>query len=746
MNNKNKIAILGGGVSAMTAACYLTEKSDWQTKYDITVYQMGWRLGGKGASGRNAEYGQRIEEHGLHVWFGAYVNSFKTMQKVYTDLNRPADMPLATFDEAFKPHSFIALQEFIKDNWETWGLEFPTIPGNPADGDLDPSFWDLIQLIYYWLKEFSGQLITVRKKHVSTLKSKEKVKPKKKHDSWWSHIVHEVQEEVDDLKEEIEEWGDDIQSAYRTISSFVGKVTHHDRKIDDPDTIKQHTKHQHALSGFIEWIKEWLEEEFEELLDDNDEIRRLFIGADLAITSIKGIIADDVYHNGFGYLNQWDFKEWLTLHGANEKYTVNSAPIRGFYDLVFGYEGGDFSKPNLEAGVSLLAMLRIALCYKGGIMWKMQAGMGDVIFSPIYELLKKRGVKFEYFHKVDELIPNLAGTKIEKIRVTKQVDLKQKEYQPFVNVDGLPCWPSTPNYNEIVDEQAQLLQSHNINLESMWTDWPNVYEKHFHRPLPQKTLTLGNDFDTVIFGISVGGLDHICPQLLTLDAKLQACSQHIKTVATQAFQVWTDIDYSDLGFDYIPENNEQPILSGFVEPYDTWAAMNQLLCREAWPAGIKPQNVAYFCSAQTITDFPPASDHNFPKETTQQAKDNAISYLKNDVYNLWPKVASKGDFNWAVLTDQSNQQGEERFNSQYWRSNVDPSERYVLSVKNSSQYRLNSNETQFTNFYITGDWINTGVNAGCVEAATMAGMETSRAISGYPENINGEYGFSPYKK
>ena len=191
MTEKRKVAVLGGGVAAMTAACYLTEDKNWQTKYDLTVYQMGWRLGGKGASGRNAEYGQRIEEHGLHVWFGAYVNSFKTMQKVYSDLNRPSNMPLAKFDDAFKPHSFIALTEHVEDQWKTWGIEFPIIPGNPADGDLDPSFWDLIKLVYYWLKEFTSQLITVRKNIQAASK------PKVKHESWWAHIVHEVKEEID---------------------------------------------------------------------------------------------------------------------------------------------------------------------------------------------------------------------------------------------------------------------------------------------------------------------------------------------------------------------------------------------------------------------------------------------------------------------------------------------------------------------------------------------------------------------
>jgi uncharacterized protein with NAD-binding domain and iron-sulfur cluster len=85
--------------------------------------------------------------------------------------------------------------------------------------------------------------------------------------------------------------------------------------------------------------------------------------------------------------------------------------------------------------------------------------------------------------------------------------------------------------------------------------------------------------------------------------------------------------------------------------------------------------------------------------------------------------------------------GQNRFNSQFWRANIDPSERYVMSVVNSSQYRLATDKTGFNNFYITGDWIQTGLNAGCVEAATMAGMQTSRSICGYPEHISGEKDF-----
>src|SRR5205823_3375511 len=84
---KRKIAILGGGMGAMTAAFELTDRPGWQNHYDITVYQMGWRLGGKCASGRNLDpqLGKRIEEHGVHVWFGFYDNAFRMIKKCYAE-------------------------------------------------------------------------------------------------------------------------------------------------------------------------------------------------------------------------------------------------------------------------------------------------------------------------------------------------------------------------------------------------------------------------------------------------------------------------------------------------------------------------------------------------------------------------------------------------------------------------------------------------------------------------------------
>ncbi|TQE55794.1 hypothetical protein FFZ99_20085, partial [Leptospira interrogans] len=111
-------------------------KLDWQEKYDITIYQLGWRLGGKGASGRNQDFSNRIEEHGLHIWFGFYDHAFQLIRKCYQELGRPLTDPLATWEEAFKPANFFVLEEQINGNYQPWPMRFPMnnqIPGDTTE-------------------------------------------------------------------------------------------------------------------------------------------------------------------------------------------------------------------------------------------------------------------------------------------------------------------------------------------------------------------------------------------------------------------------------------------------------------------------------------------------------------------------------------------------------------------------------------------------------------------------------------
>jgi uncharacterized protein with NAD-binding domain and iron-sulfur cluster len=92
-----KIAILGGGVAGLAAAFRLSDPTNIEhyksinDELEITVYEKDWRLGGKGASGRDFNNHERIEEHGLHIWFGSYVNAIELLVEAYAELE-PKDL------------------------------------------------------------------------------------------------------------------------------------------------------------------------------------------------------------------------------------------------------------------------------------------------------------------------------------------------------------------------------------------------------------------------------------------------------------------------------------------------------------------------------------------------------------------------------------------------------------------------------------------------------------------------------
>src|SRR6185437_15524308 len=86
-----KVAVLGGGCGGQAAAWALTATPALRERFDVTVYERSWALGGKGASGRmpdssgNGGQGQRIQEHGLHIWFGFYVHAFRMLRGAYEE-------------------------------------------------------------------------------------------------------------------------------------------------------------------------------------------------------------------------------------------------------------------------------------------------------------------------------------------------------------------------------------------------------------------------------------------------------------------------------------------------------------------------------------------------------------------------------------------------------------------------------------------------------------------------------------
>ena len=83
--SKTRVLVLGGGMGSLAALMEMTSEPNWRDRFDITVLQQGWRLGGKVPSSRDPAHRQRNEEHGLHVLGGFYHNTFKMLRSCYDD-------------------------------------------------------------------------------------------------------------------------------------------------------------------------------------------------------------------------------------------------------------------------------------------------------------------------------------------------------------------------------------------------------------------------------------------------------------------------------------------------------------------------------------------------------------------------------------------------------------------------------------------------------------------------------------
>jgi uncharacterized protein with NAD-binding domain and iron-sulfur cluster len=350
----------------------------------------------------------------------------------------------------------------------------------------------------------------------------------------------------------------------------------------------------------------------------------------------------------------------------------------------------------------------------------MQAGMGEVVFTPFYEVLKSYGVKFEFFHRVHQLKvqKGTKGLSIGEVQLFQQAKVISKNgYNPLFPLAVEPsilAWPSEPDYAQLKNGS----QFKKINLEAYSG---NPYET----PV---SLKAGKDFDMIISGISVGALPQIAAELSEHHAPFKTMLDHSRTTDRMDIQMWLKPSLEELGFTGKGAGN----INGYQPPLhasaiDSWNDFSDLLPTENWgklPESERPKSKAFL--EGTIADN---LDH----------KDVARQWLNNSVKPLWPKAVDEKNphsalpgtgIDWSLLLSPQNLSGENRLNDQYVPIIPNPSDRYVQLQAGSTKYRLYTNQSGAKNLLITGDWIRTPINVGAAEAAVMAGLQTANAILG----------------
>ena len=714
-----KVAIIGGGCASITAAFELT-RPEHHGRYQVTVYQLGWRLGGKGASGRGVA--DRIEEHGLHLWMGWYENAFRLMRECYAELNRDRQTcPIADWRDAFAPADLIGVPErSASGEWRVWKAALPRtggLPGDPLDAG---QRWSMAAYVQRSLQLLRELLRTIQSPDTPAAHAPTAPEPAAETGPQPSAGAGRSPGPILDAISGLLKYGElaslaGLIQAVGVLELAIGSLS---------------TYPENVILRFVEAIAQNARDLLETRLERDPPLRRVWEVIDLTLATLRGEVRFGLLTDprGFDAIDEYDCREWLLLNGASPR-SVDSGFLRALYDIGFSYQDGDPSRPRIAAGQALRATLRAFFTYRGSFFWKMQAGMGDIVFAPFYEVLKRRGVRFEFFHRLENVRLAPASRRqdgesayVEALEFDVQAEIGGgTEYQPLVNIHGLPCWPARPDYGQLVD--GERLEREGWDFESFWD----------RRRVRRKTLRVTHDFDLVVLGVSLAAIPHVCSEIVAHDARWRAMVDHVKTVATQAFQIWLRPDMQELGWVGPPI-----VVCGFTEPFDTWADMQHLLAQEGWPE--EARALAYFCNALPESGPPDdRSDIGYPGRRAEDVRQNAMRFLSRDIVQLWPHaVHAPGEFRWDCLVSPSGAAGagaqtpDARFASQYWRANVNPTDRYVLSVPGSNVYRISPLDETYDNLTIAGDWTASGFNAGCVEAAVMSGRLAAHAIARSP--------------
>jgi len=198
------------------------------------------------------------------------------------------------------------------------------------------------------------------------------------------------------------------------------------RAIDDNAFAHTTTQSLH-LAGLAQHAQGWHDKmQATDTLGQDDDARRMGYLISLSLAFFRGAMDNGVFRAGFDTIDDWEISEWLLHYGASRD-AVYSAVFRGCYDYVFGYPGGITDDRKVGAGTAIRGLLRLAFTYKGALFYKMQAGMGDTIFGPYYQVLQSRGVKFRFFNAATNLVLDQGGNTIAAIDMVEQAGLRRGE-------------------------------------------------------------------------------------------------------------------------------------------------------------------------------------------------------------------------------------------------------------------------------------------------------------------------------
>ncbi len=681
-----KIAILGAGPAGLATAWALSAPEQ-RERFEITLYQPGWQAGGLCSTGRVTPQ-MWVNQNGTHYLFGAYVNSFQLCRQAYDELARAGHEQFGRFEEQFVHRDRVVLEQFFDGRWTQWPIEFPTNLRRPGEGIARPQPADLAGMLLQWLFHAVAGAEGLDRMHECG-------------------VFPEYGDQVPRWRRRLSRLSAPlVDGGVRAAVVALGRARDVWRT-SGPDLEGPRAGLVLALEG----LRRVLAAVLGDRVDTRLFARRLWILADLAISVTRGLLADRALRrDGYAGVDALDLREWLTRWGASAL-AVESPVITAWYNAIAGYEGGDVRRPNVSAGVSLGCLSHLMLGYSGSFAYQIVWGIGDSFIAPIYRALALRGVRFAFFHRVWDLVPDPTGSRIESIELERQVDLVEGDplgYRPLVPHDERPVWPDQPDWSQVTggDPGGPRLDS-------------------FYAPRRGATVELraGRDFDAVVSAMGSATYRYYARGLIEQKARWRAIVERLQTVETQSLRLWFTDELPQLGWTHGP-----PIVSGFAQPFATWEDPTPLLETERW--AVPPRTLAHlFGPLPHPRVYPePDEDPDYEARQQQHAERDAGAWLDHALGHLWPGAA---DPSRPPALDP------DRLVHRQIRANPGPVQAYTMITAGSLAHRPRAEDSGYDNLVLAGDWTRNGFDVGSFEGAVLSGWWASRALSGFPERIDG---------
>jgi len=721
---KKKIAILGTGIGALSTAFELSDFPGWQDLYEITVYQVGWRAGGKTASSRGVN--NRIQERGIHILQGWYWNMFRLVRRSYDERRKKGIDPTQRYqhwkDALVKDDTTLLTtqKDESKNEWDSWPFIFPEDELIPGDASKIPAKVFVVRILGIVCQLIFGSPYKNRKgvfaffprwifsKFVRSYPIADANPADIPDPKYTSDPRKNAKLCMDDMDDRLEDRSTLSLSkiAFLLLLPFVWLV---------------------FLGYTIFRILLW------PLLGFWTGLYRFFSAFEWMLVTAKGALQHCYSWKEskliFGKVNEQDYRVFLKKAGGS-KMMIDCGLVKFMYYGSFANLKGD--EPGVLAADIAIRIVLDTILYRGSLVWKTRAGTGGTIITPIFQVLKDRGVSFKFFHRVKQIHYSRSGI-IEKISVAEQVKLADhvQEYQPLKKYNEVFDWPESPLLDQLDPEWAARISEGNVDLESMWAKWTDYREKE---------LLIGQDFDQIVLAIPVNALKDICSEIVEHDHRWAEMVKKVPTTQTFGVQLWISKSWAELGFngpDWGLRTTDEPNSVNYANLLYSWTDMTRILEEENWPVDNQPRDLAYFCGtmADSEKELPPYSDHSFPETQYKRVFDFSKAWIDQYMGWVFPNGRPAGnpfglDYNLLVNPDSNEKevQGIELLKKQYFTANIDPSNRYTLAWPGTDKYRFKADESGFDNLFIAGDWTNFGLNVGHLEGTCISGIRAALAV------------------